>query len=141
MSASVARRQKRAQASKLTKRADFVNAVGGLAGLKPAIEDTQTAVFQILGELDNIEYEMRKQRMVFLRMVMEMKSSHHAKKTSFVITNHAAPEPKANPVEDVLALEGQYRAEYDAIFSIARGLMLKAESEANEQPNETQANN
>jgi hypothetical protein len=123
---SLGRKMRRAQARELAKTPELAKAVGSLKGLRPAIDDTQTAVVQVLEELDNLDYQVRRQRAVFLRMVMEIKGAY---KPKFVINHHTKSEP-SDPLEEAQELEKQYCFEYDALYAISRGLMLKAQAEA-----------
>lgn len=127
MGGSFARKMRRSQERKMAKRTDFTNAVKGLGGLRPAIDDTQTAVMQVLTELDQVDLEIRRQRAVFLRMVMEMRMG----KKSFLVDG-LAKLPKDH-IQDVLDQEEQYRIEYDVIFAISRGLMLRQQAEEPEE--------
>jgi biotin operon repressor len=69
------------------------------------LNDAQTAVVQVLQELDAKDFELRRQRAVFLRMHMEM-------------ARHAGSIVNPGDPQRVLELEETVRGEYDAMFGL-----------------------
>ncbi len=95
-------------------------------GLDSLIQDAQMAVVQMLGEMDAFERESRRQRAVFLRMLID---SRHP--TSGFTTNDMWPAREwtmEGVASSVLSQEERLRLEYDAIMAIVNSFTQKSES-------------
>lgn len=121
---SFTRRLARKQEQAAKKQDPKAQAMELLKTMSAQLDDTQTALYQVLGELDRQDLEIRRQRAVSLRMMIEMVGGAEITRLS---TNQN--QIWQDPIQAYLEKEEQYRAEYDAIFAIARGLMERQQQE------------
>ena len=115
---NLARKIERAQARKAVKSASDPKelakhiqslplALSALSKVSAQLDDAQTAIVQMLGELDAQDYEARRQRAVFLRMLMEVLRNPRS------LQNH--PE---GLVTGVLEKEEDVRLEYTTMMAL-----------------------
>jgi DNA-binding MurR/RpiR family transcriptional regulator len=88
-------------------------ALGSLDKVAKQLDDSQTAIVQMLQELDYQDFETRRQRAVSLRMQVD--TGLGVSPLTKVATDF--PEVYA---EAVLEYEAQLRAEYDAMFWVVK---------------------
>lgn len=88
----------------------------GIQSVVGKIEEARSAAARTLEEFAAFEYDLTKQRLVTLRL------QYHLMWGDFDITSELTPEER---IQELLALEEQFRGEYDAIQALVlltRGL-------------------
>jgi hypothetical protein len=97
------------------------------------LEDAQKAVVQVLGELDVLDFEQRRQRAVSLRMQIDAGNG----RAPVAWIEGDGERIKASDEEFMQAMleyEDQLRGEYDAVFALVSAFVSKDEPK---QPEET----
>ena len=128
---NLARRIERRQALKATKGANdpktilknlntLPQALGALNKLGQQLDEAQTAIVQVLDELEYQDYEARRQRAVSLRMEIDRGVEKAPSAWRPTGEGDRVRVPEDQFVSSMVAYEEQLRAEYDAIFAFVR---------------------